>query len=85
MIVPPRNGGGNQPGQPNHGGGRVMPVPPRPIPGGAIDPRQHGDGHANVPPNRRWDGQPDNHREWQNQYGRRIPPGQDHVTITHAF
>lgn len=58
-----------------------MPVPPRPIPGGGLDPRHHGDGHANVPPNRRWDGQPDNHREWQNQYGRRLPPGRDHVTI----
>jgi hypothetical protein len=59
-----------------------MPVPPRPIEhGGIIDPRRNGDGRSNTPPNRRWDGGNVTQREWSNQYGRRIPPGRDHITI----
>ncbi len=58
-----------------------MPVP-RPVDrGGIIDPRHHGDERANVPPRNRWDGGAVTQRPWQNQYGRRIPPGRDHITI----
>jgi hypothetical protein len=58
-----------------------MPIPPRPDNGGVLDPRRHGDGHAYNPPNRRWDGNAVTQRPWQNQYGRNIPPGRDHITI----
>ncbi len=58
-----------------------MPIPPRNDNGGVLDPRRHGDGHANTPPNRRWDGNPVSQRPWQNQHGRYIPPGHNHITI----
>lgn len=58
-----------------------MPVPPRPIGGGGLDPRRHGDGRSYTPPNRRWDGGAVTQRPWTNPYGRYIPPGRDHITI----
>jgi len=58
-----------------------MPIPPRPIGGGGLDPRRHGDGRSYTPPNRRWDGGAVTHRPWTNPYGRHIPPSRDHVTI----
>jgi len=58
-----------------------MPIPPRRDDGAVLDPRRHGDGRANLPPNRRWDGNPVTQRPWTNPYGRYIPPSRDHVTI----
>lgn len=58
-----------------------MPIPPRPIGGGGLDPRRNGDGRSYTPPNRRWDGNPVTQRPWTNPYGRYIPPSRDHITI----
>lgn len=55
-----------------------MPVPPRQIPGGVIDPRHHGDDHANRPPDNR-DGRALPQQPWRDHNGRYIPPDRNHI------
>jgi hypothetical protein len=56
-----------------------MPMPPKPVPGGAIDPRHHGDDHANRPPDHGHDGRPIPQQPWRDHDGRVIPPNRDHI------
>ena len=44
-----------------------------------IDPRHHGDDHANRPPDRDHDGRALPQRPWQDRYGRSLPPDRDHI------
>ena len=56
-----------------------MPTPPKPVdPAHRIDPSHNGDGHAVQPPHDR-NGQPLPNKPLQNEHGRTIPPGHDHI------
>ena len=56
-----------------------MPARPSPIdPAHRIDPSHNGDGHAVQPPSNR-NGQPLPNKPLQNDHGRTIPPGHDHI------
>ena len=72
VVVHPR-----EPGHP--GNDHRMPTPPRQTPGGGIDPRHHGDDHANRPPDRGHDGRPVTQQPWRDHNGRVIPPNRDHI------
>ncbi|MFI5350679.1 MAG: hypothetical protein ACHQ2Z_14125, partial [Elusimicrobiota bacterium] len=55
-----------------------MPTRPKVDPSHRIDPKQGGDNHAVKPPTSR-DGQPVHEKPLQNEHGRAIPPGRDHI------
>ncbi|MFI5345606.1 MAG: hypothetical protein ACHQ51_04450 [Elusimicrobiota bacterium] len=66
-----------QPGHPGNGDHR-MPDAPKPLPGGGIDPRHHGDDRAVHPPHDR-DGHQVPQQPWKDHNGRVIPPDHDRI------